>query len=119
MYRILNDRPNCPYCREDLNEGIHHCMIWVNGLPTPGDNHMKYYPDEIKEAEWGYHLSCVKPLELCSYYNCLNERLDKSELCLEHNNLRIESAEIANEMYRNINQKNNHINLLKRIYLKH
>lgn len=38
------DGTYCPECDEKLPHDlhtVHHCLIYVNGLPTPGKEHMK------------------------------------------------------------------------------
>ena len=38
------DGSYCPCCMSKLKESdynIHHCLIYINGLPAAGDNHLK------------------------------------------------------------------------------
>lgn len=56
MYAVLDSNVTCPSCNDKIEEeGVHHCMIWVNGLPSPGTNHMKRIY-EIKEVIRGLHV---------------------------------------------------------------
>ena len=37
------DGPYCTFCDSKIKSGelIHECLIFVNGLPTAGENHLK------------------------------------------------------------------------------
>ena len=39
------DGPYCPCCMSKINDYddnmLHHCLVYINGLPAAGDNHLK------------------------------------------------------------------------------
>lgn len=52
MY-ILNNYPTCPCCNGTLKEDIHHCILFTNGYPDTGYNHMKNILD-FEEFDWWF-----------------------------------------------------------------
>lgn len=40
---FIYDGPYCPCCMSKIKsfEYIHHCLIFINGIPAAGENHLK------------------------------------------------------------------------------